>query len=103
MTTTISPHTFFSRVAIRQGRVRYGPTKDEVRWFVCVDGIPLGAAFDFYDAGELRNAYPWKDGQREGVATEDEARELMAKMERHVADVLALPRNERKGSSRHWP
>ena len=85
---------------------------DEIRietrhFIVHPSGVNMGPMFDFYSGAAdvppsvLRNPYPFKRGQI-GVETMEEAEAMLAKVRNHIQAVVALPANQKKGSSKFW-
>jgi hypothetical protein len=76
----------------------------EPRWFVCIDGCPVGSMYDQFDRFEVifKNKYPF---HKTGNYFKDvsKATEAAAELEAHVREVMELPEKMKKGkSAQYW-
>lgn len=74
----------------------------EPRFFVCVNGVPMGSAFDVFALGELRCPFPFR---RQGNYFKEEAEALTfaERAREHFAEIEALPENKKPmGSAQLW-
>jgi hypothetical protein len=76
----------------------------EPRWFVCIDGCPVGSMYDQFDRFEVifKNKYPF---HKQGNNFKDFAKAAVAaeEMKGHVREVMSLPDKMKKGrSAQYW-
>jgi hypothetical protein len=70
----------------------------EPRYFVCIDGYPVGAMHDQFEPSEVPVAFPFRRHQNRFLDEwSDEA--FADQMKEHVKAVMALPEKMKRGKS----
>lgn len=74
----------------------------EARFFVCINGVPVGSMWDQFEAGELRQPFPFR---RTGnnFKTEQEASQYAEAMRAYVREIESLPVKMKAGrGAQNW-
>ena len=70
----------------------------EARYVVCINGLPVGRMWDQFEAGELRQPFPFKKIQN-SFTDEFEADSVAQQLREHIACIEMLPEKAKKGRS----